>query len=312
MTRWRPLGLLVLLLLAVGCDRQPKAPPREFDGAAAMRNVVTQVGFGPRVPGMPGHATMATWLDSAAHATGDSVFIQDWVNVTTKGEKLSLHNVMIRFNPKATDRILFLTHWDTRPISERSVNVADQKKPLPGANDGASGVAVLLGMADALKKNAPAIGVDLLFVDGEDYGSFEDSTETLLGARYYAKNQAPGPKPLFALLLDMVGDRDLQIYQEGNSLLGAPEAVERVWDAAKIAGYSKVFIATPGQAMIDDHLPLQQAGIRAIDVIDFTYGSNNSLWHTIDDTPDKLSAQSLQAVGDVMMAVIRLSSGAEK
>jgi len=95
-------------------------------------------------------------------------------------------------------------------------------------------------------------------------------------------------------------------------MLGAPEVVERVWDAAKIAGYSKVFIATQGQTMVDDHLPLQLAGIRAIDVIDFNYGNNNSLWHTVDDTPDKLSAQSLQAVGDVMMAVIRLESGAKK
>ncbi len=246
MTQYRLTGLLALLVFLGACESQRPAPPREFDGAAAMRNVETQVAFGPRVPGMPGHAAMAAWLDSLAHATADSVYIQDWVNFTAKGEKLSLRNVMMRFNPSAPDRILFLTHWDTRPIAERSADSADRKKPIAGANDGASGVAVLLGMADALKKTPPAIGVDLLFVDGEDYGSFEDSTETLLGARYYAKNQAPGPKPLFAVLLDMVGDRDLQIYQEGNSLLGAPEVVERVWDAAKIAGYSKVFIATPG------------------------------------------------------------------
>ena len=310
--QYRLTGSLILLALLAACESPRPAPPREFDGAAAMRNVETQVAFGPRVPGMPGHAQMGAWLDSAAHATGDSVFIQDWVNVTAKGEKLALHNVMIRFNPSATDRLLFLTHWDTRPIAEKSVNPEDQKKPIAGANDGASGVAVLLGMADALKKSAPAIGVDLLFVDGEDYGSFEDSTETLIGARYYARNQAPGAKPLFAVLLDMVGDRDLQIYQEGNSMLGAPEVVDRVWDAAKIAGYSKVFIASQGQTMVDDHLPLQLSGIRAIDVIDFNYGNNNSLWHTVDDTPDKLSAQSLQAVGDVMMAVIRLEAGAKK
>jgi hypothetical protein len=310
--RYRLAGSLVLLALLGACESAPPAPPREFDGAAAFRYVETQVAFGPRVPGTPGHQKMAAWLDSLGHATADSVFIQDWVNVTKKGEKLSLHNVMMRFNPAAQDRILFLTHWDTRPIAEKSVNPEDRNKPIDGANDGASGVAVLLGMADALKKAPPTIGVDLLFVDGEDYGSFEDSTETLLGARYYAKNQAPGPKPLFAVLLDMVGDRDLQIYQEGNSLLGAPEVVERVWDAAKIAGYSKVFIASPGQTMVDDHLPLQQQGIRAIDVIDFNYGSNNSLWHSVDDTVDKLSAQSLQVVGDVMMAVIRLEAGAKK
>ena len=305
-------GSIALLLLLGACESQRPAPPREFDGAAAFRYVEAQVAFGPRVPGTPGHEKMAAWLDSLGRATADSVFIQDWVNVTSKGQKLSLHNVMMRFNPAAQDRILFLTHWDTRPIADKSVNPEDRNKPIDGANDGASGVAVLLGMADALKKTPSPIGIDLLFVDGEDYGSFEDSTETLLGARYYAKNQAPGPKPLFAVLLDMVGDRDLQIYQEGNSLLGAPEVVERVWDAAKIAGYSKVFIDSPGQTMVDDHLPLQLQGIRAIDVIDFNYGSNNSLWHTVDDTADKLSPQSLQAVGDVMMAVIRLEAGGKK
>ena len=312
MTQYRLAGSLAILAALWGCSSPPPAPPREFDGAAAMRNVETQVAFGPRVPGTEAHQRMGSWLDSLARTKADSVIVQDWVSVTAKGVRLPLRNVMMRFNPSATDRLLFLAHWDTRPIADKSINAEDRNKPISGANDGASGVAVLLGMADALKKSPSTLGVDLLFVDGEDYGSFEDSTETLLGARYYARNQAPGPKPLFAVLLDMVGDRDLQIVQEGNSLLGAPEVVERVWDAAKIAGYSKVFIATPGQSMVDDHVPLQQAGIRAIDVIDFTYGNNNSLWHTLDDTPDKLSAQSLQVVGDVMMAVIRLEAGGKK
>jgi Zn-dependent M28 family amino/carboxypeptidase len=255
---------------------------------------------------------MAAWLDSLARAKADTFLIQDWVNVTAKGAKVPLHNVMMRFNPAAPERILYFAHWDTRPTADKAINPEDRGTPISGANDGASGVAVLLGVADALKRTPSTLGVDLLFVDGEDFGSFEDSTETLLGARYYARNQAPGPKPLFAVLFDMVGDRDLQIYQEGNSLLGAPEVVERVWEAAKIAGYSKVFIAAPRHTLIDDHLPLQQAGIRAIDVIDYDYGNNNSLWHTPDDTADKLSAGSLQAVGDVAMAVIRLEAGGKK
>jgi glutaminyl-peptide cyclotransferase len=312
MKRHRLFGSFALVALAAACSSQPPAPPREFDGAAALRYVEAQVAFGPRVPGTEGHQRMAAWLDSLARAKADTVLTQDWVSVTAKGARVSLHNVMMRFNPAAPERILYLAHWDTRPTAEKAINPEDRNKPIPGANDGGSGVAVLLGVADALKKTPSTLGVDLLFVDGEDFGSFEDSTETLLGARYYAKNQAPGPKPLFAVLFDMIGDRDLQIYQEGNSLLGAPEVVERVWDAAKIAGYSKVFIAAPRHTLIDDHLPLQQAGIRAIDVIDYDYGSNNSLWHTPDDTVDKLSAQSLQAVGDVAMAVIRLEAGGKK
>jgi len=312
MMRYRLPGSLAVLLLMAGCGSAPPAPPREFDGAAAMRYVETQVAFGPRVPGSEAHQRMAAWLDSLARARADSVIIQDWVNVTAKGVRIPLRNVMMRFNPAATDRILYLAHWDTRPTADKAINPADRSTPIPGANDGASGVAVLLGVADALRKTPSDLGVDLLFVDGEDFGSFEDSTETLLGSRYYAKHQAPGPKPLFAVLFDMVGDRDLQIYQEGNSLLGAPEVVDRVWDAAKIAGYSKVFIAAPRHTLVDDHVPLQQAGIRAIDVVDYDYGSNNSLWHTPDDTIDKLSVESLQAVGDVAMAVIRLEAGGKK
>jgi len=312
MMRYRRVGSLAVLAFLGGCSSPPPAPPREFDGATAFRYAEAQVAFGPRVPGTEGHRRMAAWLDSLARAKADSVLIQDWVNVTAKGARVPLHNVMMRFNPAAADRILFLAHWDTRPTADKAINPEDRNKPIPGANDGASGVAVLLGVADALRKTPSSLGVDLLFVDGEDFGSFEDSTETLLGARYYAKNQAPGPKPLFAVLFDMIGDRDLQIYQEGNSLLGAPEVVERVWEAAKIAGYSKVFIAAPRHTLVDDHLPLQQAGIRAIDVIDYDYGNNNSLWHTPDDTIDKLSVQSLQAVGDVGMTVIRLEAGGKK
>jgi hypothetical protein len=312
MMRYCLVGSLAVLAFLGGCSSPPPAPPREFDGATAFRYAEAQVAFGPRVPGTEGHRRMAAWLDSLARAKADSVLIQDWVNVTAKGARVPLHNVMMRFNPAAADRILFLAHWDTRPTADKAINPEDRNKPIPGANDGASGVAVLLGVADALRKTPSSLGVDLLFVDGEDFGSFEDSTETLLGARYYAKNQAPGPKPLFAVLFDMIGDRDLQIYQEGNSLLGAPEVVERVWEAAKIAGYSKVFIAAPRHTLVDDHLPLQQAGIRAIDVIDYDYGNNNSLWHTPDDTIDKLSVQSLQAVGDVGMTVIRLEAGGKK
>lgn len=297
--------LWALLLMTAGCREEPP-PPREFDGVQAMRYVEQQMAFGPRIPGTEGHRRMGAWLDSMARARADSVIVQDWEHVTSKGVKLPLRNVMMRFNPGAAERILFLAHWDTRPAADKALNEADRTKPVPGANDGASGVAVLLGMADALKKVPPTnIGVDLLFVDGEDFGSFEDSTETLIGARYYAQHLPSGPKPRFAILFDMVGDRDLVIHQEGNSLLGAPEIVEKVWDIAKVAGHRNVFVPDAGITIIDDHLPLQQVGIRAIDVIDLSYGSNNTLWHTPDDTIDKLAVESLQAVGDVGMLVIR-------
>jgi Zn-dependent M28 family amino/carboxypeptidase len=162
-------------------------------------------------------------------------------------------------------------------------------------------VAVLLGVADALKARAPAIGVDLLFVDGEDYGDFTDSTETLLGSRYFAKHLPAGYTTLFAVLFDMVGDKDLQIPKEGYSLANAPEVVQRVWETAERLGYSRVFVQTVGEALTDDHVPLQQAGIRAIDLIDFTFPYH----HTTEDTIDKVSAASLQIVGDVAVALVR-------
>jgi glutaminyl-peptide cyclotransferase len=163
------------------------------------------------------------------------------------------------------------------------------------------GVALLLGVADVLKRTPPAIGVDLLFVDGEDYGDFTKTpNDVLIGSRYYGAHQLGG-KPLYAVLFDLIGDKDLQVYQEGNSLIGAPEVVELVWDTAKDLGYGGYFISSPRHTLIDDHLELQKAGIRAIDVVDFDYPA----WHTPYDTIDKVSSASLQVVGDVAAALIR-------
>ncbi len=255
--------------------------------------------MGPRYPGAPGHEQMKRWLDSLARERADTVIVQDWEQVTSKGKRMQLRNVLARFNPRAEKRILYLTHWDTRPVSDQATEARDKVKPVPGANDGASGVALLMGVADALKRTKPTVGVDLLFVDGEDFGDFSDSTETLMGSRYYAHHLPPGPPPLFAVLWDMVADKDLQFYHEGNSLLGAPEVVNLVWDAARAAGVT-AFVPTPKHSVSDDHIPLQQVGIRAIDVIDFDYKA----WHTPDDTIDKVSATSLGLVGKVALAVI--------
>jgi Zn-dependent M28 family amino/carboxypeptidase len=178
--------------------------------------------------------------------------------------------------------------------------------PVPGANDGASGVALLLGVADALELNPPSFGVDLLFVDGEDYGDFGRDLDVLMGSRYYAEQLDPDvPKPLFAVVWDMVGDSDLRLPREPNSMRGAPEVVERVWAKARELGYGNIFRDESGPPMTDDHLPLQAVGIRTIDVIDFSYGPGNGYWHTTDDTADKVSAESLQVVGDVALALLR-------
>jgi glutaminyl-peptide cyclotransferase len=300
--------LPVVLLALIACE--PSAPPREFDGATAFGYLEQQVAFGYRIPGTKAHAATAAWFDSLLRQRADTLVVQAWTHVTAKGDSLPLANFLARFNPKATERVLFLAHWDTRPVSDNPGYKGPQT-PVPGANDGASGTSVLLGVADALRKLPAKVGVDLLFVDGEDYGNFDtEKNDVLIGSRYYAEHQPPGPRPLYAVLFDMVGDKDLRILPENQSLLGAPEVVELVWKVAREIGHGGIFLDQPGRGptLIDDHAELQKVGIRAIDVVDFCYGGCNyppPYWHTPADTLDKVSAQSLQVVGDVAMALIR-------
>lgn len=280
-------------------------PVREFDGAKALTYIEQQVAFGPRIPGTAGHERTADWLLASLRTRADTVIVQEWTQVTRRGERLHLRNFLARFRPDLPERILYLAHWDTRPRADQSANLGAQRLPVPGANDGASGVAVLLGVADALKAKAPTVGVDLLFVDGEDYGDFSDSTETLMGSRYFAAHVPVGYPPLFAVLWDMVGDKEQQFYHEYNSVAFAPEVVQRVWKVAADMGYGQVFVPRVRDTLIDDHVALQQVGIHAIDVVDFNYGPGNGYWHTTDDTIDKVSAASLKVVGDVAVAVLR-------
>jgi hypothetical protein len=292
--------VISLLAVFVACG-SGAAVDREFDGAAAFAYLEAQVAFGPRIPNTEGHRRAGDWILETLESRVDSVDVQAFEHVTADGDTLALRNFIGRIRPEATERVLYVAHWDTRPISDRSPNMADRSRPVPGANDGASGVALLLAVADALLERPPAVGVDLVFVDGEDYGDWSSQTDVLLGSSYYAATVEGGPMPLFAVVWDMVADRDLRFLQEGNSVRGAPEVVERVWTRARELGYESVFRPTVGGPISDDHVPLLQIGIRAIDVIDLDYAS----WHTPDDTIDKVSAESLQIVGDVAIALLR-------
>lgn len=297
-----PRRLLPLVLLAAACGGEALPPPaREFDGAAALRYAEAQVAFGPRVPGTPGHAATAAWLDSLSRARADTVLVDRWTHVTRAGDSLPMVNILARFRPDAATRILYLAHWDTRPRADADGS-ADPDAPVPGANDGASGVAVLLGVMDALAAAPPAVGVDLLFVDGEDYGTFvPEQVDVLIGSRRYAANIPPPGRPDFAVVWDMVGAADLRLGIESQGQVAAPDVVERVWSLAERMGYGHIFVREPLGGIVDDHVPLIQAGIRAIDVIGWPF----THWHTPDDTMDKLSAASLEAVGNVAVGVIR-------
>src|ERR1019366_3417281 len=161
------------------------------------------------------------------------VLEQRWTHTLANGKPLPMRNVFARFKPNAKERILYVTHWDTRPVADMESDPVKAGMPIPGANDGASGVALLLAVADALKKTPPGVGVDLLFVDGEDWGTWgPPDADVLFGSTYFAAHLATFPgvgyKPLFGVLWDMIGKADLEILQEQNSINAAPEVVQRV------------------------------------------------------------------------------------
>ena len=229
----RRFAVVAVAALGVAC-RGRSSEAQRFDAAQAMAWVRYQVAAGPRVPGMPGHLAIASWLERELRTRADSVTVQAFTHVTAGGDTLHLRNIVARFRPADPNRILYLTHWDTRPVAEADPDSSKRRTPIPGANDGGSGTALLLGVADALKKAPPKVGVDLLFVDGEDYGSFDSDSlkDVLIGARYFAQHLPAGYRPLFAVLWDMVGGFDQKVYEEGMSVEQAPEIVDRVWSKA--------------------------------------------------------------------------------
>jgi hypothetical protein len=292
---------LALLTLAACRGKEPKAG--KFDGESALRYAKTQVDFGPRIPGTPSAQRAGDWIISEMKKRADTVIVQTWTHVTQDGKELPMRNILARFNPTATDRILYVTHWDTRPISDGAENLGERQLPVPGANDGASGVGLFVALGDALKKTPTSTGVDLLFVDGEDYGAFDDKlADVLIGSAYFAKHPPDSSyKPIFGVLWDMIGDSDLAIQKEGYSVQQAPEVVERVWSKAAELGHDRVFLPVEQGAVTDDHVPLLQAGFRVIDVIDLDYPYH----HRPTDTIDKISARSLSIVGEVAEALLR-------
>ena len=285
-----------------GDQPPPDGPRTAFSGAKAFEYVQAQLAFGPRVPGTDGHRRAGDWMVERLRASTDTVMVQAWTHTTVYGKRLEMRNIFARFNPQASERVLYLAHWDTRPVADSETDSAKRELPIPGANDGASGVAMLLALADALKAQRPNVGVDILLVDGEDYGDFDRNEDVFIGSKYFAAHlPTPDYRPMYGVLWDMVGDRDLQIYQEQNSVSAAPEVVARVWREAESLGYRRIFIPQVKHAINDDHIPLIRAGLRVIDVIDFDYRDHH---HRLSDDITQVSAPSLQVVGDVAMSLV--------
>jgi glutaminyl-peptide cyclotransferase len=288
--------------------KKRQGPQREipkFDGKAAYKMLLRQTEFGPRGPGLAGHEKCLRFLLRELGTYADAVRRQQfWYPVPPSGKKVQLTNVIASFNVNAKKRIFLTAHWDTRLWADQDLNPKNRTKPIIGANDGASGVAVLLEIASLLGRTPPPLGVDIVLFDGEDLGTTGLPESFSAGAKYFARNLSAGALPQFAINIDMIGDKELKIPREINSDRYAPQVMDLIFTTARELGVTQ-FIDYPGSEVTDDHMPLMNVGIPAVDLIDFSYpDETNKYWHTMADTPDKCSAESLSAVGRVLTAVI--------
>ena len=287
-----------------------------FIADSAMAYCQAQCDFGPRTMNSKAHDLCEEWIVNKFKGFGLEVETQKADLTGWDGTKLHSTNIIAHFNPQAERRILICAHWDSRPWADNDPDSTNWHKPVLAANDGASGVGVMLEVARLLQNDTTlAIGVDLVCFDAEDYGTpqwaekNEDSEKTwALGAQYWANNLPEGYEPQFGILLDMVGGQGAKIYQEYNSLRYAASIVDKVWSAARHAGFSSMFANEVGGGVTDDHVPVNEAGIPTIDIIPFypdcRQSSFGPTWHTINDDMEHLDANTLKAVGQTLIQVI--------
>ncbi|MEP7137254.1 MAG: M28 family peptidase [Chloroflexota bacterium] len=284
----------LLLVSAIGwyvyaLRSQPEPASVSFDGLRALADVQTQVAFGPRMPGSDGHAQVQAWMRAELESAGWQVEIQ-----TSEALGHPVENVVAK-RGDVSPQIILGAHYDSRMFADNDPNPDNRTQPVPAANDGASGVAVLLELARTLPKDS--VPTWLVFFDAEDNGRIA-GWDWILGSREFVKNNKLQPRAV--VVIDMIGDADLNIYKERNS---NTEITDAIWGVAQGLGYTQ-FIPDYKYSMEDDHTPFLEAGIPAIDIIDFDY----PYWHTLADTPDKVSAESLEAVGNTLWTWITQQS----
>jgi hypothetical protein len=315
--------LLLTVSQLMACTQKSKSAQKEdkpinvpqFNPDSAYVFVKKQVDFGARVPNTKAHDKCAFYLVSELKRFGAEV-IEQKVNLTAfDGTVLKSENIIGSFNTKVETRILLFSHWDSRPWADNDPIPENRKKPVMAANDGASGVGVLLEMARLLGRNSPAVGVDIIFFDSEDYGQPESAgSETsedswCLGTQYWANNpHVSGYHARFGILLDMVGAPGATFFREQASEYYAGSVVNTVWDQAKNLGFGQYFRDEKGGAITDDHIYVNKiAGIPSIDIIQYDPNSRSGFgayWHTIHDTMDNVDKATLNAVGTTLMHVV--------
>ncbi|MDR2232693.1 MAG: M28 family peptidase [Tannerella sp.] len=285
-----------------------------FDPDSAYHFVERQVQFGPRVPNTEAHKACAQYLVSELERFGAKTYVQEAELTAYNGDRLQACNIIGVFNPEQTKRVLLFAHWDSRPYSDQDADENNYRKPIDGADDGASGVGVLLEIARQIGIHGIDIGVDIIFFDAEDYGvpSFINSNmpdSWCLGSQFWAKNpHVPNYRAEYGILLDMVGSKGATFYRENYSVQYAAPYVERVWNAARDLGYGKFFINADGGGVTDDHVYVHRGrGIPSIDIINYDRDSSHSFgsyWHTQQDTMDNIDRETLKAVGQTILEVI--------
>ena len=317
--------LWVVLALTYGCKTKDnneqtaeqasklvKSP--DFNADSAYKFVQKQVDFGPRVPNTKQHVACGDYLVATLKGYGLQVVEQAFKDTTYDKHILNGRNIIGSFNPSASKRILLAAHWDSRPYSDQDSAV--KNKPVLAANDGASGVGVLLEVARLMsaQKPVPDIGVDIIFFDAEDWGNSEQSEDEYggycLGSQYWAANKhIPNYTAYFGILLDMVGGKGATFFKEGHSVQLAESVVNSVWNTASRIGYSNIFINDRGGAITDDHVAVNK--IAKIPMIDIIHTKPNNMsktffdqWHTNDDTMEHIDPKTLKAVGQTLIQVL--------
>lgn len=329
-----PLSVLLLVVACAGSagkpdhqgDKLPAVLPQEtqpmaivpvFDGDSAYRFIAEQVAFGPRVPNSEGHRNCGDYLEAMLRSYGAEVVAQNTDITAYNGDVLKARNIIARFLPEKSERVLLCAHWDTRPWADSDPDPANHYKPYPGANDGGSGVGILLEVARHLSQVPTKVGVDIVFFDAEDYGRHEaewrdavEGEETwALGSAYWARNpHVKGYKARYGILLDIVGAPDSRFFLEGFSMHYAPHVLNKVWNHAYRMGYSAYFPKVEGGVITDDHVNVNRIlGIPCIDIINHDADSPNGFGpyhHTMKDDMDWIDSATLKAVGQTVLSVI--------
>jgi len=285
-----------------------------FNADSAYQYVARQVEFGPRVPNSQAHREAGEWLAAKLGSFADTLYIQETRVRAYDGTNLNIKNIIGVFQPANPRRVLLCAHWDSRPYADYDPDPENHYTPIDGANDGASGVGVLLEIARHLQQEQPSVGVDIILFDAEDYGRHRlsdrpDEDSWALGAQHWARN--PHRADYFArygILLDMVGASGATFKREGYSMLYAPGIVRKVWEVAGQLGYRNMFLNRDGSFITDDHYYVNT--IRNIPTINIIHQDQDTEhgffpeWHTTDDTIDVIDPYTLKAVGETVMHVI--------